>query len=44
LIKDEKGGLLPDSHNIFKRWKNYFSQLLNVDAVTDDRQIETHAP
>jgi hypothetical protein len=26
-----------------KRWKNYFSQLLNVYGVSDVRQIEIHA-
>jgi hypothetical protein len=30
LVKDEDGDLLADSDNIFNRWKNYFSQLLNV--------------
>jgi hypothetical protein len=25
LVKDENGGLLADSYNILKRWKNYFS-------------------
>jgi hypothetical protein len=25
LGKDENGDLLPDSHNILNRWKNYFS-------------------
>jgi hypothetical protein len=30
LVKDENGDLLADSDNIFNRWKNYFSQLLNV--------------
>jgi hypothetical protein len=34
--------LLADSHNIFNRWKNYFSQLLNVHNVSDVRQIEVH--
>jgi hypothetical protein len=29
-----------DSHNIVNRWKNYFSQLLNVHNVSDVRQIE----
>jgi hypothetical protein len=24
------------------RWKNYFSQLLNVHGISDVRQIETH--
>jgi hypothetical protein len=32
LIKDENGDLLVDSHNIMNRWKNYFSELLNVHS------------
>jgi hypothetical protein len=43
LVKDENGILLADSHNILNRWKNYFSQLLNVHRVSDVRQIETHS-
>jgi hypothetical protein len=45
-VKDENGDLLADSHNIVNRWKNYFSQLLNVHRVSDVRQIEiqTAAP
>jgi hypothetical protein len=39
LVKDD---LLADSHNILNRWKNYFSQLLNVHRVSDVRQIEIH--
>jgi hypothetical protein len=31
-----------DSHSILNRWKNYFSQLLNVHNVSDIRQIEVH--
>jgi hypothetical protein len=42
LVKDENGALLADSHNILNRWKNYFSQLLNVHNVSDVRQIEVH--
>jgi hypothetical protein len=34
--------LLADSHNILNRWKNYFSQLLNVHRVSDVRQMEIH--
>jgi hypothetical protein len=30
------------SHNILNRWKNYFSQLLNVHRVSEVRQIEIH--
>jgi hypothetical protein len=39
LVRDENGVLLVDSHNILNRWKNYFSQLLNVHNVSDVRQI-----
>jgi hypothetical protein len=42
LIKDKNGDLLADSYNILNRWKNYFSQLLNVHNVSDVRQIEVH--
>jgi hypothetical protein len=38
LVKDENGVLLADSHDILNRWKNYFSQLLNVHNVSDVRQ------
>jgi hypothetical protein len=39
-VEDENGDLLADSHNILNRWKNHFSQLLNVHRVGDVRQIE----
>jgi hypothetical protein len=41
-VKDENGDLLADSHNILNRWKNYYSQLLNVHNVSDVRQIGVH--
>jgi hypothetical protein len=41
-VKDENGDLVADSHNILNRWKNCFSQLLNVHNVTDVRQTEVH--
>jgi hypothetical protein len=41
-VKYENGDLLADSHNILNRWKNYFSQLLNVHSDSDVRQIEVH--
>jgi hypothetical protein len=41
-VKDENGALLADSHNILNRWKNYFSQLLNVHRVSGVRQVEIH--
>jgi hypothetical protein len=40
LVKEENGDLLADSNNILNRWKNYFSQLLNVHYVSDVRQIQ----
>jgi hypothetical protein len=41
-VKDENGDLPADSHNILNRWKNYFSQVLNVHNVSDVRQIEVY--
>jgi hypothetical protein len=38
-VKDENSDLLADSHSILNRWKNYFSQLLNVDNVGEVKQI-----
>jgi hypothetical protein len=40
-LKSNYGDLLADSH-ILNRWKNYFSQLLNVHYVSYVRQIEVH--
>jgi hypothetical protein len=42
VVKDEKGDLVSDSHSIFARWKNHFSQLLNIHWVNDVRQTEVH--
>jgi hypothetical protein len=41
-VNDGNGDLLADSHNILNRWKNYFSQLLNVHNVSEVRQIDVH--
>ena len=41
-MKDEKGNVFADSHSILARWRNYFSQLLNVLGVNEVRQIEIH--
>jgi hypothetical protein len=38
-VKDENSDLLADSHCILNRWKNYFSQLLNVQNVSDVRNM-----
>jgi hypothetical protein len=35
LVNDRTGDLLADSHIVLNRWKNYFSQLLNVHRVSD---------
>jgi hypothetical protein len=42
LVKNANGDLFADSHNILNKWKNCFSQLLNVHNVSDVRQIEVH--
>jgi len=42
IVKEDKGDLVADSHNILTRWRNYFSQLLNVHGVNDVRQTEIH--
>jgi len=34
--------LFADSHIILVRWRNYFSQLLNIHGVNDVRQAELH--
>ena len=38
IVKDEKGDLVADS--IMTRWRNYFSQQLNVHGAKDVRQEE----
>jgi hypothetical protein len=42
LVKMKMEICLRIPHNILKRWKYYFSQLLNVHNVSDVRQIEVH--
>ena len=34
--------MVAGSHTIMTRWKNYFSQLLNVHGAKDVRQEEIH--
>jgi len=34
--------LVADSHSILARWRNCFSQLLNVHGVNDGKQRELH--
>ena len=40
VIKNEKEELLADSNSILNRWKDYFSQLLNVHKDNDVGEIE----
>jgi hypothetical protein len=42
IVKDEKSGLVTDFHSNLARWRNHFSQLLNLPEVNDVRQTETH--
>ena len=42
-MKDEKGDLVADSRSILGRWRNYFSQLLNVHGVNDVKWTAIHA-
>jgi len=41
-VKDEKGDLVADSHSIMTKWRNCYSQLLNIHGVKDVRQTEIH--
>jgi hypothetical protein len=36
-VKDEKSDLVADSQNIMTKWRNYFSQILNIHGVSDVR-------
>ena len=42
IVKDEKVDLDADCHNIWARWGNHFSQLLNMHGFNDVRQTELH--
>jgi hypothetical protein len=42
IVKDEKVDLVADSNSIMARWRNYFSQILNMHGVSDVRQAEIH--
>jgi len=42
IIKDKKGDLVADTCSTVARWKNYFSQLLNVHGVNDVRHTEMY--
>jgi hypothetical protein len=42
VVKDEKGDLDADCQSVMTRWRNYFSQLLNVHWSKGVRQEEIH--
>jgi hypothetical protein len=42
LVKDEKGDMLADYHNILNSYENYFSQLWNLRTVGNVRQMEMY--
>jgi len=42
IVKAEKGELVEDRHSIMARWRNYFSQLLNVHENNYVKQAEIH--
>jgi hypothetical protein len=42
VVKDEKVDLVTDSHSILDRWRNHFSQLVNVHCISDAGQTEIH--
>ena len=42
IVKDEKGDLVADSYSIVARWRNYFSQLLNICGVNDMKHTIIH--
>ena len=35
IVKDEKGDLVADSNSIMARWRNYFSQILNIQGLLE---------
>jgi hypothetical protein len=43
VMNDENSNLLADSCNILNMWKKYFSQLMNVQNVSNVRQIVTYS-
>ena len=42
IVKDDNYDLVADSHSTLARWRNYFSKILNVHGVNDDRQTGIH--
>jgi len=42
IVKSDKDDMVTDCHSILARWRNHFSQLMNVHGVNDVRQTEIH--
>jgi len=43
IVKNEKNDMVTESHSILARWRNHFSQLMNVHGINDVRQTEIHS-
>jgi hypothetical protein len=43
IVQDKNSYLFTDSHSILARWRNNFSQLFNVNGVSNVRQTEIYA-
>ena len=41
-VQNEKGDLVTNPHSTVARWRNHFSQLMNIHGVKDIRQTERH--
>ena len=42
IVRNEKGDLVKDCHNILSRWKNQSSQMSSEHRNSDVRQTEIH--
>jgi hypothetical protein len=40
IVQDEKTDFVTDSYSVLARWRKHFSQLLNVNSVSDIKQTE----
>ena len=42
IVKNKRGDLFIDFHNILARWRNHFSQLFSVRGVNYVRETDIH--
>ena len=42
IVKEEKGDLVADIHSIMARWRNNFSQILNLNGFSYVREAKIH--